>query len=141
MQKCGFGAKFFKVINCLTVAYFTLRRPHRPPQRRLPHEVQCEPELHPVASWKLPEVGGQMQVFQTGNTTITAPNALSARKTLASIYAKLYEFRKPKDSVELSRTPSGARKGRKRGLSSGEADAEVVEFQAELKALKLAADC
>ncbi|XP_055357081.1 TATA box-binding protein-like 1 [Paramacrobiotus metropolitanus] len=142
MQKCGFGAKFvdFKIINCLAVAYLPFGVRIDLLKDAYPHQVQYEPDLHPAASWKLPEVGGQIQVFQTGNTTITAPNALSARKTLASIYAKLYEFRKPRDSVELSRTPAGARKGRKRGLSSGEADAEVDEFQAELKAFKLDGD-
>ncbi|XP_055356534.1 TATA box-binding protein-like 1 [Paramacrobiotus metropolitanus] len=104
IQKCGFGAKFveFKIINCLAVARLPFGVRIDLLKDVYPHEVQYEPELHPAASWKLPEVGGPVQVFQTGNTTITAPNALSARKTLASIYAKLYEFRKPKDSAERS---------------------------------------
>ncbi|KAI2649626.1 TATA box-binding protein-like 1 [Labeo rohita] len=86
LQKIGFKVRFsdFKVVNVLAVCSL-------PFQIRL---IDYEPEIHPAASYRIKNLRSTVQVFSTGNITVTGPNVQSVASAVEQIYPLLFECQK-----------------------------------------------
>lgn len=84
----------FKVVNVLAVCSmpFQIRlieftKNNRP-------IASYEPELHPAASYRIKNLRSTVQVFSTGNITVTGPNVQSVASAVEQIYPLLFECQK-----------------------------------------------
>ncbi|OWA52360.1 putative TATA box-binding protein-like protein 1 [Hypsibius exemplaris] len=111
LQKCGFKLRFvdFQVKNVLGVVSLPFGVRIDRLKDEYPREVSYEPELHPAASWRVPETGGQLQIFQTGSLSVTAPNVAAAQRTFDILHPRLRQFSKPKEAPSMA-AASRARK-------------------------------
>uniref|UniRef100_H2ZSN0 TATA box-binding protein-like 1 n=1 Tax=Latimeria chalumnae TaxID=7897 RepID=H2ZSN0_LATCH len=73
LQKLGFQVKFtdFKVVNVLAVCTmpFEIRLPEFTNNNR--PIASYEPELHPAATYRIKSLRATLQIFSTGNITVT----------------------------------------------------------------------
>ncbi|RXN03071.1 TATA box-binding 1 [Labeo rohita] len=90
------GVRFsdFKVVNVLAVCSlpFQIRlieftKNNRP-------IASYEPEIHPAASYRIKNLRSTVQVFSTGNITVTGPNVQSVASAVEQIYPLLFECQK-----------------------------------------------
>ncbi|GAU99774.1 hypothetical protein RvY_10726 [Ramazzottius varieornatus] len=114
IQKCGFQLRFvdYQIKNVLAVASLPFGVRIDKLKDAFSREVSYEPELHPAASWRLPDIGGQMQIFQTGSVSITAPNVATAQLTFDTIFPKLRLYSKPKESDTIIRVLANGKKSK-----------------------------
>ncbi|KAL7865012.1 hypothetical protein AOLI_G00164320 [Acnodon oligacanthus] len=96
LQKIGFKVRFsdFKVVNVLAVCSmpFQIRlieftKNNRP-------IASYEPEIHPAASYRIKNLRATVQVFSTGNITVTGPNVQNVALAVEHIYPLLLECQK-----------------------------------------------
>ncbi|XP_064412152.1 TATA box-binding protein-like 1 isoform X2 [Latimeria chalumnae] len=82
LQKLGFQVKFtdFKVVNVLAVCTmpFEIRLPEFTNNNR--PIASYEPELHPAATYRIKSLRATLQIFSTGNITVTGPNGGAGSK-------------------------------------------------------------
>ena len=96
LQKMNFKVRLanYRVVNVLATssAHFDLDLNKLADQYR--QECTYEPELHPGATFRIKELKCTLKLFTTGSITLTAPNVLTAQKSIDFIYPILVECRR-----------------------------------------------
>jgi len=94
LSKLGYNVRFsnYRIVNILATCIlpYAIKLVKFTEENK---EVNYEPELHPGASLRFPDLKVNMRVFSTGSITITAPKVPSIQEGILRAYKMVYKYR------------------------------------------------
>lgn len=95
LQKLGFKVKLcnYRVVNVLATSSFGCQTDIVKLANDYPKECSYEPELHPGATFTIPDIKTTLKIYSTGSITLTAPSVKYIPTAITKIFGILNNYR------------------------------------------------